>query len=120
MTISSQNNSTYSHWSVYKKGKDSWSMALGLLLRPVAGLRLNWSEWQITRCWAPPRRELDYGNFVGGCKGPIDCLTEAGVIRDDKPANFSCDYVQTRVSGESYTLFTLLRTAHERPSDAIH
>jgi len=120
LVISSQNNSTYSHWSVYKRGKDGWSMALALLLRPVAGLRLNWSEWQITRCWAPPRRELDYGNLVGGAKPIPDCLIEAGVIVDDKPAHFSCGYFQLRTKGESYTTITLLRFANERPADTIH
>lgn len=120
LVISSQNQSQYSHWSVYKRGKDSWSMALALLLRPVAGLRLNWSEWRITRCWAPPRRELDYGNLVGGAKPIPDCLIEAGVIVDDKPAYFSCGYSQLRTKGESYTLITLLRFANERPADTIH
>ena len=120
LMISSQNQSQYSHWSVYKRGKDSWSMALGLLLRPVAGLRLNWSEWQITRVWAPPRRELDYGNLVGGAKPIADCMIEMGVIVDDCPANFSCDYDQLRTAKESYTLITLLRYGYVRPSDSVH
>ena len=119
LMISSQNKSTYSHWSVYKKGKDAWSMALSLLLQPVAGLRLNWSEWEITRCWSPPHREFDFGNLVGGCKGPIDCLTQMRVIVDDRPANFLCNYVQERVHVRSHTRITLLRTAHERPPNHI-
>lgn len=95
-------------------------MALSLLLWPVAGLRLNWSEWQITRCWAPPRRELDYGNMVGGAKPIPDVLIEMGTIVDDKPAHFACNYLQRRCAGESYTLITLLRHAHERPTNSIH
>lgn len=116
LLISSQNQSQYSHWSVYKRGKDTWSTALSLLLRPVAGLRLNWSEWEITRCWSPPRRELDFGNLVGGAKPIPDAMIEMGVIVDDRPANFHCSYVQQRVHVRSYTRITLLRTAHERPA----
>jgi hypothetical protein len=119
LMISSLNQSQYSHWSVYKRGKDSWSTALSLLLRPVAGLRLNWSEWQITRAWAPPRRELDYLNLVGGCKPLADIMIERGVIVDDCPTNFHCDYFQRRGS-VSCTVITLLRFANERPADAIH
>ena len=119
LSISSLNQSQYSHWSVYKKGKDTWSMALSMLLRPVAGLRLNWSEWEITRCWSHPHREMDFGNLVGGAKPIPDAMIEMGIIVDDKPANFHCIYVQQRVHVRSYTRLTLLRTADERPSDII-
>jgi len=120
LVIKSQNQSMYSHWSTYTRGRDAWQAPLGILLRPVAGLRLPWSEWRITRVWGPRNRELDYGNLVGGAKPIPDALITAGVIVDDCPANFSCDYLQRKELQESYTEITLLRTAHERPADSIH
>lgn len=120
LLISSQNKTQYSHWSVYKRGKDTWRLALSLLVGPTRGLRLPWSHWTFTRCWASPHRELDYGNLVGGAKPIADCLIELGVIVDDKPKHFHCDYLQRRVTDKSYTLITLLRTADVRPPDFIH
>jgi hypothetical protein len=119
LMISSLNTSQYAHWSVYKKGKDQWSAALQLTLRQLIGARLRWSEWRFTRCWTPPRRELDWGNLVGGSKPLADCMIEMEIIVDDRPANFCCNYEQIR-SSESCTIITLLRYGNERPADAVH
>lgn len=105
--IISQNKTTYSHWSVYKKDHRNWVSRVRFQLAGLSGARLRSSVWHIERQYCPPNRELDYANLVGGAKPLIDCLTEVGVIYDDAPQYFTCTYGQSRAE-RSQTVLTLL------------
>jgi hypothetical protein len=62
-------------------------------------MRLPWSRWRLERIWCAPKREYDFANFVGGAKPLIDCLIDHGLIYDDDPKHFTCEYEQ--IPGES-------------------
>lgn len=94
-SILSQNKTTYAHWRAYAKDKKRWLGLLAPWAGPLGG-RYLWSSWRLTREWAPPSREFDYGNLVGGFKPVLDCLTELNVIQDDRPACFKADYHQVQ------------------------
>lgn len=95
ISVLSQNKTTYAHWSAYNKDKGRWVDRLSPWAGQLGG-RYVWSSWRLTREWAPPHREFDYGNLVGGFKPVLDCLTELNVIEDDRPACFKADYQQVR------------------------
>lgn len=109
--VVSQNQSTYSHWSRYRKDKKDWVGRVGVRCRALKGVRLSWSSWLIERIYAHPNKEMDYANFVGGCKPLVDSLIEHNIIEDDNPRNFDCDYKQIRGS-VSCTRLTLLEYRH--------
>jgi hypothetical protein len=104
LKIESQNKSQYSHWTIYKIYKDKWFRGLGAYLGPLKGTRLAWSKWTLNRVYSGRAREMDYGNYVGGAKAPIDALMHWGVIVDDKPSCFACTYIQTRGDENSVVL----------------
>jgi len=112
--VRSQNSSTYSHWSRYRSDKKDWLERVGLRFRAYRGLYLPWSRWSVERIYKHPNREMDFANMVGGTKPLIDCLIEQGVIEDDRPNNFECDYTQYP-GDRSVTILTLLEYADERP-----
>lgn len=105
--IESQNKTTYSHWRVHHADKTRWYALVGAYLSPLIGAAFYRSKWEITRLFCPPRRELDFGNLVGGAKPLIDCLTEHQIIVDDKPKNFECVYAQ-RPGSQNLTTIVLL------------
>jgi len=105
--IASQNRTTYAHWTVYAAEKRRWKAEAAVVMRPLSGLRFEWSRWSLLRRYAGRKREMDMANLVGGAKPLIDQLTEMEVIVDDAPAHFSCAYAQQR-SDENLTVLTLL------------
>lgn len=110
--ISSQNKTTYSHWTVHHRDKRAWKKVIAVQLASLRGLYLPYSEWHIERVYAHPKREMDFANLVGGAKPLIDCLSEEGIIVDDAPRYFTCTYKQRR--GESnHTELTLVGYTHE-------
>jgi hypothetical protein len=109
MGILSQNATTYRHWSAYAKDKRRWLLTLAVALRDLRGLRLARSRWRIVRIYGGRHREMDLANLIGGAKPIPDCLTKLGVIVDDKPSCFSCDYEQVRdETGRNLTVLQLL------------
>ena len=50
----------------------------------------------VTRIYTGRKRELDYDNFVGGCKPMIDALKTVGFIIDDKPSWLDREYTQVK------------------------
>lgn len=106
--VLSQNRTTYSHWSVYKRDHLDWKSRAVIQLRGLAGAYLPYSEWSLTRLYCPPKREFDLANLVGGAKPLIDCLAELGVIVDDAPKYFRCTYRQFK-SDRNQTVLTLLK-----------
>ncbi len=94
--ICSQNDTTYSHWSVYSRDKNRWINHLRWQTKALQGLKLEWSQWRIERHYAAPMKEYDFANLVGGAKPIADCLIELGIIVDDRPANFVASYAQVR------------------------
>ena len=43
-------------------------------------------------------RELDHGNFVGGCKALVDALVAHGFLFDDAPRYCEIEYVQEKTT----------------------
>jgi hypothetical protein len=111
--IISQNKTQWAHWRVANRDKREWSTALEPHLTALRGLRLEHSSWHIVRIYGHGKRELDYGNLVGGAKPIPDCLKDFGVIKDDKPENFHCDYTQRHdPSIEGYKTLIILWELH--------
>ena len=113
--IQSQNKTTYAHWTAHHRDKTRWLDQVGVSFAEWKNMRLLWSRWRIERVYKPPKREFDFGNLVGGAKPLVDCLTEHGVIFDDSPRFFTCDYSQYKGDANK-TIITLLEYADERPS----
>jgi hypothetical protein len=116
--VSSQNKTTYSHWSVHHADKKAWIAQVRLRLPRLFGLRAPWSRWKLERVYSGRNRELDFANLVGGAKPLIDVLTEFGIIVDDSPAHFLCEYDQRR-DDSSRTILTLLEIRDARPTDEV-
>lgn len=113
--VTSQNKTEWAHWSVVRKGRRAWTAELAPLLQhTLAGCQFSYSSWRLTRCYGGRARELDFANFVGGAKPIPDALQELGVIVDDRPSAFHCEYVQLRVEEPTcYTLLTLESWRHD-------
>jgi hypothetical protein len=94
--IKSQNSTTYSHWRVYYNEKKAWLAVVSRCMRDMHGMRLDRSTWRIVRRYCGRQREMDHANLVGGCKALVDCLTKCGIIVDDAPKYFDCNYEQWR------------------------
>ena len=108
--VLSQNKTTYSHWTTYKRDKASW-LSYSHLLTPLRGCCLPYSEWELTRVYTPPKRLYDKANLIGGAKPLIDTLVKLGVIWDDDPTHFECDYKQEK-GDVNATRLTLVRYDH--------
>ncbi len=110
--VESQNATTYSHWRVHYDDKKDWLTRVVDHFYKYRGVCLPWSRWSLRRIYAGRNRELDYANLVGGAKPLIDSLIDTGIIVDDAPAYFKCDYEQER--GENNcTVLELLETKRE-------
>ncbi len=101
------------HW-FYTKDAKGWLQHLTpyVLQTSLRGLYLPWSKWSITRVYRKPQRHFDYGNLVGGAKPIPDALITLGVITDDNPDCFSCEYSQRPAtaddSADLNTIITLI------------
>ena len=95
--VQSQNQSTYSHWTKYKRYKDRWWRVLHRLLHgQVPEQPWPFAVVTITRVYGPRCRPYDYANLVGGCKPIPDALIKIGVLTDDDPKHFEATYHQRR------------------------
>jgi hypothetical protein len=110
--VESQNATTYSHWRVHHDDKKDWLTRVVNAFYKYRGVCLPWSHWSITRIYSGRNRELDYANLVGGAKPLVDALIDAGIIKDDGPKYFLCDYHQER-GDNNHTLLKLLETKRE-------
>lgn len=90
--VSSQNKTTYAHWTHYNRELQDWRRRCTVTMLQLSNIQLWYSRWRLVRQYRPPHRELDWANLVGGAKPLIDCLVEFGVIHDDRPAHFKCEY----------------------------
>jgi len=104
--VESQNNTTYSHWSKHHDYKRRWMATISQVMHAWRNVVLTYSEWSLERHYAPPHRQMDFANLVGGAKPLIDSLTDCGVIKDDNPDCFLCDYKQV-ADVHSYTRLIL-------------
>ncbi len=82
------------HWRLYARHVKEWYNHLEPFVYDLKGLGLSWSSWEIIRVIRPPCREFDAANLVGGTKPIPDGLQRYGVICDDSPKHFHCDYFQ--------------------------
>lgn len=77
----SQNQFAWSNWRVAHKSKAEWAMRIrcapGFLAIPKATGRRRLTIERIG--W----RKLDPLNLLGGAKGLVDCLVQAGLLVDD-------------------------------------
>ena len=80
------------------------------LLVPVRGLKLQVSKWELVREYCYPNKEFDHANLVGGCKSIIDVLVSSGVIQDDAPKYFDCEYSQVKADRTQVRLRLLRHT----------
>jgi hypothetical protein len=96
--LDSQNAHHTRHWRSYSKSVNEWKAIIDYTLSDLKGLNLSWSEWEICRLYCKPKRAYDFANLVGGAKPVPDSLKASGIIVDDKPANFKCDYFQVEAS----------------------
>lgn len=103
--VQSANQTVYAHWSAYNRDKSSWRTAMQDSAGSMGGC-YTWSQWVITRIYCGRSQEMDYGNLVGGYKPVPDWLQEWGVILDDNPRRFKCEYQQVR-SAQGVTRTTL-------------
>jgi hypothetical protein len=106
--VESANKTVYGHWTIYNRDKQSWLNFMEPAFASMGG-RYSWSSWRLTRLYAGRSREMDHANMVGGFKPVPDWLQKRGVILDDKPSCFDCEYQQVRTaSGVSMTQLELL------------
>ncbi len=106
-SLLSENKFLWAHWRVYQAEKSTWKSLISEPLRPLWGVRLLRSSWQLTRVYGPRQREFDYGNLVGGsAKGVWDALVQLDVLEDDRPSNISVQYLQ-RQGDIPQTILTL-------------
>lgn len=94
MKVQSQNKSHYSHWRKAHANKKKWQNVCATIMGTNNPRKKGHTQVLII---SNRNRILDEGNFVGGCKPLIDCLTELGWIEDDRPGLFSCTYKQEKV-----------------------
>ncbi len=113
--VLSQNQTSYAHWSRHHKDKKDWISRVSTIGRTLVGRRFGYSRWRLVRRYCPPKREYDHANLVGGAKPLIDCLVDCGIIPDDKPAHFFCDYDQ-EPGDRDETLLILEEVADEHPA----
>lgn len=95
--IQSQNQGRHDHWSRAARHRKRWAQVLRIHLRgmiPAAPWVKAWCR--ITRIYGGRSRDFDFGNLVGGAKPVPDALIELGVIADDNPRQFACEYVQRK------------------------
>ena len=90
--------------------------ALAAPTLPLHGCRLMSSKWTITRHYTKKQREFDLANLVAGAKPFPDVLKYYGIIHDDAPRFFTCDYRQVQ-DGEDYTELTLEAVHVTSPTD---
>lgn len=78
-------NALMVHWRVRHTHGQRWkrSVHLECLRRGVPPKPLEKAKVTLTRCSA---RECDFDGLVSSFKNLMDGLTEAGVIKDDKPS----------------------------------
>ncbi len=80
--------------SAYRKDRDAWMMLLRVWLRPCARPAKCHTRVEIHSF---RNRILDDANLRGGCKGLVDNLKRLGLLYDDAPRFFHCDYEQHQV-----------------------
>ena len=91
--VPSQNQSQYRHWSLYHQEKEAWY----ILLRAQFAPRKPREEPMRMVLRSYRSRLMDYANLVGGAKPIPDALIRLGVLKDDSPRWFHCEYYQFQV-----------------------
>jgi hypothetical protein len=102
----SQNKTTYSHWTVYKKDKTDW-VKRWMLQNVFDKWVLRKSVWEIIDLRGPGDKEYDHANLIGGLKAVCDLLVRFHVIKDDAPKYFTCEYT-SREHTSSGTVLRLI------------
>lgn len=92
LRIQSQNRYQYRHWREYSRYAKNWKDAVLLLL----GRGKKPETFRRVTITSVRKRELDYGNLVGGAKPVPDALVNAGWLRDDSPAWAEIAYYQRK------------------------
>lgn len=88
--VPSLNKTMYQHFRAYMTERDHWMVLLRVKLRPRRA-----PDHRVRMIIHSLRNRLiDYGNLVGGAKPIPDCFQRLGLIRDDSPRWFTCEYRQ--------------------------
>lgn len=77
----SLNRYAYSHWRVRHADKQRWAKMIAAAALRAKATKAVGPRRVLFQRWG--KRRLDHDNFVGGLKGPIDCLKKLGLIVDD-------------------------------------
>lgn len=105
--VASQNKTTFAHWSVHHKDKADWREMFPAT-HTLYGRKLAKSSWELEDLRAGRAKQYDFANLVGGAKPLIDLLIEFGIIIDDRPACFECNYNSSKAEQSG----TILRLVH--------
>lgn len=81
----------------YAKYRDRWFKTLAYYFRPHARTKKK-IKAKIIRIMGKGQREFDYGNFIQGAKPIPDFLQKIGLIWNDSPNWFDCEYQQKRLN----------------------
>lgn len=87
-------NNQYNRFA-YSSYKKKCAHIIGLYFPCVERSRML-KKVTITRLYGKGKRELDYGNMVGGCKPILDILKKLGYIWDDSPMFIKEKYLQAK------------------------
>lgn len=103
--VESANRFNRAPWYVYKDYKNYWVKELAVVLP-----RASHEDWPrladrvavtIISC---RRKQIDYDNFVMGCKPILDFLVEWGYLVNDDPDHCDTIYLQRRSKEDSTTI----------------
>jgi hypothetical protein len=101
--IPSQNLTRKMHWAKRSKLRkdDEWSLTAAKLDAQRRGQKV-WpkpGEHVSVHVHSYRARLLDNGNLIGGAKGLLDALVNVGLATDDRAADMTDTYQQTKVPG---------------------
>jgi hypothetical protein len=99
--IPSQNRFMGKSHHTYDSEARAWKQHLAVHLAEFVMVKLQWSVWGLTRVIHPGSKVYDLANLVGGAKPIPDALTFHGVIVDDAPDYFTCDYAQIQADAST-------------------
>ena len=102
----SRNVFHHKHWRVEHTAKARWEKMILVESRVARVPKATGPRRVLFRRFG--KRKLDHDNFIGGLKGPIDCLRKLGLLLDDDEKHASFLFEQhTATACEPHTIIGL-------------